>query len=251
MAGTDLIKPDALNIAALDPKSESRELLKEALAGEALGLGDFERVKWPTGGATKFERTVLGNSEHVESIDGVIVMQGMSRAFWKDPNPVEGQNPDCKSPDGEWGYGEPGDELRSAEPPVGCKVCPMAQFGSSKNPNSPNAQACKLTRDLVFLPQGGGILPMLVSIPPGSLGEGKGYVVELAGFGIRFYTVLTRLSLVKATSKAGQAYSQARFQMLGRLDDDAIKAVVDYRETIKDAFARVAPAEQAEASKAA
>lgn len=240
--GTEIIKAAELGITALSGGSEAIELLQEALAGEALTLGDMERIKWPTGGTTKFERTVLGNSEMVDAIEGVIVHQGMSRAFWTDPNPTEGTPPDCKSPDAKFGYGSPGDELRAQTPPQGCDVCPNGQFGSSKNPNSPNAQACKLTRDFFMLAKGGGMLPLLVSIPPASLAGGKGYIVELASHGIRYYTVVTRLTLTKEKSKAGQAFAKAELSMVGHLDDESSAGVAEYRELMAPAFRRVVPA---------
>lgn len=231
MASTDLIKAADLNLTAITGGGELAEILDEALAGEKVGLGDLERVKWPTGGRIKFERTVLGNSEDVATIQGVIVHQRMSRSYWSNPEPAEGTPPDCTSPDGTWGYGNPGDELRAQNPPKGCEVCPMAQFGSSKKPNSPNAQACKLMRDF-FIVTPGAMFPLIVSVPPGSLGDAKSYVVDLASHGIRYYHVVTELSLVKATSKQGQAFAQARLKMVGRLDDESREAVDGYRATM-------------------
>lgn len=240
--GTDLIKPDELGIVALAPGGESQELLKEALGGEPLALGDFPRIKWPTGGGLKFERTVLGNTEYVDAVTGVIVHQGMSRSYWKSPDPVEGTPPDCISPDAEFGYGEPGDKLRAQTPALGCGDCPMSKFGSAppgRDGSESNAQACKLMRDVFVLVQGGGILPVAISIPPGSLKKGKGYFVELAEFGIRYYTVLTTLSLEKATAANGTAYAQARFKMAGRLDDGTVEQVAAYREHMLPSFKRV------------
>lgn len=239
--GNEIVKAEELGLAALSDGAESLELLHEALAGEALRMGDLERVKWPTGGAVKFERTVLGNAEHVESIEGVILHQSMSRSYWKSPEPVEGATPDCVSPDGKFGYGEPGDTLRAASPPQGCDSCPMAQFGSHPKEGS-NAQACKLSRDIFMLAKGGGLLPLAVSIPPGSLPQGKGYFVDLASFGIRYFTVVTKLSLRKVTNKSGQPYAEAVFSMVGRLDDETAETVRGFREMMAPAFERMVPA---------
>lgn len=255
MAGSkssELVKASDFGLVALDQDSEVAELMAEALAGESLGLGDLERVKWPTGGDTSFKRVVLGNTEHVESIEGVIVHQRMSRSYWVDPEPKEGQAPDCTSPDAEWGYGSPGDALRAQEPPKGCAVCPMAAFGSAKGPGgvAKPGQACKLSRDFFFITPGAA-LPLLVSIPPGSLGQAKGYVVELASFGIRYYGVVSKLSLIKATNKTGQAYAEARMSMVGKLDDGSKEAVAKYRENIVPSLAAVRSFETPEAEAAA
>lgn len=257
-AGQELIKAGDYGLVALDENSEVAEILQEALAGEQVGIGDLERVKWPTGGSTKFERTVLGNTEHVDAIEGVIVYQRMARSYWSDPEPKEGTQPDCTSPDAKWGYGTPGDELRSQTPPKGCEVCPMAQFGSAKGPGNVEkpGQACKLMRDFFILTPG-STFPTIVSVPPGSLGPAKGYVVELASFGIRYYHVVSRLSLKKATNKSGQAFAQAELSMVGRLDEGSIEGVSSYRDRMVPALssARVSdappPQEEGEAEPAA
>lgn len=240
--GTELVTIDKLNIAALSDNNAA-ELMEEALAGESLSLSDMERVKWPTSGNTKFTRTILGNEETTDKITGVIIHQGMSRAYWKNPDPIPGQNPDCKSPDGKFGFGDPGDRLRAVEPaPVGCKACPMAQFGSDPKEGS-QAQACKLTRDFFILPQDGGMLPILLSIPPGSLGQAKGYVVGLAEHGIRYFHALTEITLERMQNKAGIAYAQARVRYVGRIEDDAVERISAYRLTLEDAFKTMVPAE--------
>ncbi len=229
--GTELIKAGDYGLVALDENSEVAEILQEALAGEQVGIGDLERVKWPAGGATKFERTVLGNTEYVDAIEGVIVYQRMSRSYWSDPEPKEGTQPDCTSPDAKWGYGNPGDELRSQTPPKGCEVCPNAQWGSARGPGDveKRGQACKLMRDFFVLTPG-ATFPTIVSIPPGSLGSAKSYVVELASFGIRYYNVVSKLTLKKATNKGGQPFAQAELAMVGKLDDASVAGVASYRE---------------------
>lgn len=229
--GNDIIRASEFGLSALDADSEIAEILEEALAGESVSLGDLERVKWPTGGGTKFERTILGNDESVASITGVVIHQRMSRSYWSDPEPSEGTQPDCSSPDAKWGYGAPGDDLRAQNPPKGCEVCPNAQFGSAppKNGQPQRGQACKLMRDFFVLTPG-ATFPLIVSVPPASLGQAKGYVVELASHGIRYYHVVSELSLVKATNKGGQPYAEARLKMVGRLDDESKVGVDAYRE---------------------
>lgn len=231
--GTDLIAAADYGLTALDENSELGELLAEALAGESISAGDLERVKWPTGAGPnyRFERSVLGNSELVESIEGVIVHQRMTRSYWSDPEPKEGTQPDCSSPDGKWGYGEPGDNLRNQDEPKGCDSCPLAVFGSAVGAGgvSKPGQACKLMREFFFLTPG-AIFPTIVSIPPASLGDARGYVVDLASHGISYYTVVTSLTLEKATSKDGIAYAQARLKMVGKLDEPSIERVKGYRD---------------------
>lgn len=229
--GTELVKAADFGLTALDENSEVAEILAEALAGENVSPGDLERIKWPTGGGGVFERSVLGNTTHVDHIEGVIVHQRMTRAYFEDPEPKEGTQPNCTSPDGKWGYGDPGDALRQHEPPKGCEVCPMAAFGSARGPGGvqKRGQACNLRREFFILTPG-AIFPTIVSIPPASLGEARGYVVDLASFGIRYYTVVTRIGLRKVASKDGQPYAEAVMSMSGKLDDASVEAVKGYRD---------------------
>lgn len=239
-SGMAIVKAVDLGLTALDPDSEIAEILEEALAGEELGLGDLERIKWPTGGATVFTREVLGNETYDKTITGVVAFQRMERAFWTDPEPKEGTEPDCRSSDARWGIGNPGDQLRQQQPPQGCKVCPKATFGSarSKGDVAKRGQACKLMRTMFMLTPG-GTFPLIVSAPPGSLAAVRSFLVEMSGQKMRYFHFVVELSLEKATNKDGQPFARAVLKLIGRLDDESIAAVEAYRIRMMPSFEAV------------
>lgn len=250
--GVAIVKAVDLGLTALNPDSEIAEILEEALAGEDLGPGDLERIKWPTGGATAFERTVLGNVEYPQKITGVIAFQRMERAFWIDPEPKDGTEPNCRSTDARWGIGDPGDALRRQQPPQGCKTCPKATFGSARGPGGveKRGQACKLMRTMFILTPA-ATFPIIVSAPPGSLQAVKSFLIEMASAKMRYFHFVVELTLERVTSKDGQPFARAILKLVGRLDDDSIAAVEAYRERMMPSFEAVqtvtadAPAETA------
>lgn len=240
--GTEIAVVSATNLGltALDPDSEIAEILEEALAGEELGLGDLERIKWPTGGATAFSRTVLGTEEFEKTITGTIVFQRMERAYWSAPEPKEGTEPDCKSSDARYGIGHPGDELRAQTPPQGCKVCPKAIFGSARGKGDvrKRGQACKLMRTMFVLTPG-ATFPLIVSAPPGSLTNVRAFLVEMATAKMRYFEFVVELSLEKTQSKDGEPFARAVLKLVGKLDDESRAAVREYRERMMPSFEAV------------
>lgn len=239
MSSTDLVKAADLDLPVLQTGAQAAlHALQENLGGETLTAGDLDRVKVPSGGGTKWEVPVLGDTEHRASLDGVIVFQRLTRAYWTNPNPTEGTPPDCSSPDATIGYGTPGDALRAES--KGCAECPMSAFGSA--PGDKQGQACKLTREVYLLTTESDPLPVLLNVPPTSLGPVRKFLVDLAKRGQSYYSHRVQLTLDEAVNAGGQKYAKVKIRSLGQLDDQALTAVREYAAATEGVFARRPPA---------
>lgn len=187
---------------------EGLDILNEALADDCQGLDfSFDRIKIPSGGSTAFE--VPGDDEEdtqmAKDITGVILFNHPAYAFYTDKYTGGSNPPDCGSFDGVTGIGNPGGA---------CASCPHNQFGSGEG----QSKACK-NRRLIYILQEGELFPMMLSLPTGSLKEFTKYVKRQLSKGRKLNQVVTKVSLKKATSSSGIAFSQAVFSFVRSLDD--------------------------------
>lgn len=194
------------------------ELVTDVLAGSQLGYNDIPTVGMPAGGSQFWDvPTIGGDSEPVKTLSGVVIFRHMRRAYWTNPEPQEGAQPDCFSPDGEVGFGQPGGD---------CTECPLAQFGSGRN----NAQACT-QRHPVYLVLPNTILPLRVNVGPTSIAVVRSFAIGLLNQAqLPLHAVLTELSLTKATNQGGQDYSKLVMKMTGQLSESELEAVTAYRD---------------------
>lgn len=228
---SDLVPFDGYAVAKQDP-SALLSVLRENVGPGALSVFDLERVKVPTGGGALWSiPTLEGTPDDVRTLDGIIVYHREPRAYWKVPFDQSGGGtpPDCSSSHGETGIGEPGGA---------CDVCPHAQWGSK--PLGPGAkagdvsrgQACKQMK-LVALLRPDALLPLAIFLPPTSIVPMRKYLLGLASRAKHFSSVVTRLTLTKASSGAGIEYSQAAPSMLSTLSPDEEQRVRAYADAIR------------------
>lgn len=192
-----LMDGDALEDAATD------------LAGLQL---TFDRIKIPAGGSTAFE--IPGDGDEMEmakEVKGVILLHHPAYAYYTEKYSGGSNPPDCGSFNGIQGTGNPGGA---------CASCPYNQFGSGEG----QSKACKNRRMLYILMEN-ELFPMVLSLPTGSLKEFTRYVKRQLSKGRKLSNIVTRISLKKATSASGIAYSQAAFTF-ERVLSDAEKAAV-------------------------
>lgn len=192
-----LMDGDALEDAAAD------------LAGLQL---TFDRIKIPAGGSTAFE--IPGDGDEMEmakEVKGVILLHHPAYAYYTEKYSGGSNPPDCGSFNGIQGTGNPGGA---------CASCPYNQFGSGEG----QSKACKNRRMLYILMEN-ELFPMVLSLPTGSLKEFTRYVKRQLSKGRKLSNIVTRISLKKATSASGIAYSQAAFTF-ERVLSDAEKAAV-------------------------
>ena len=128
------------------------------------------------------------------------------RAYWDTPDPVEGTPPVCMS-----------QNSIISHDGKSCALCPYNDFGS-KNGDS-NAKACKESV-LLFLLRPNSIIPLLVRVPVTSKPRFLKYSTRLLSTLTPISSVVTKITLEKATSKQGKPYALFNFQTVSALSPE-------------------------------
>jgi hypothetical protein len=225
---------------------EIRDIVAANLGGQEVGEFDLTRLTVPAGGGTAWEVETLTGTESVREVSGIIVYKKQTRAFW----PValgesESGPPVCSSPDAVVGYGKQWATPENPDPDgdakrMPCADCPLSKFGTGRN----GGQACQ-EKGQWFMLQAEGFLPIVVTLPAMSLGPAKKYLLNLAGAGLRYDQVVTKLTLEKASS-GKNTYSKVIPTLGAKLDPEEAARARAYSDLLAPIFDRVA-AEQAEA----
>lgn len=143
----------------LPTMSEGEGFSNDELADDMDGLHlNFQRVKIPAGGALQYE--IPGedpeNPDYTKYLEGVILFNHASCAYWLDGEIDENTAPMCSAVDGKVGIGEPGGT---------CAVCALNRFGTGENGKG---KACKNMR-VLYLLRDGEYMPLQVTLPPTSI----------------------------------------------------------------------------------
>ncbi len=200
----------------------------EDLAGLEL---TFDRIKIPAGGSTAFE-IPDGDGEDtimVKDITGVILLHHPAYAYYTEKYAGGSNPPDCGSFDGVTGTGNPGGS---------CSTCPFNQFGSGDG----QSKACK-NRRMIYILMEGEIFPMVLSLPTGSLKEFTKYLKRQLSKGRKLNQIVTKISLKKATSGSGIAFSQAVFTFDRVLSPEEKSAITAVTESVKTYAANLTTAD--------
>lgn len=205
------------------------EVLNEALADDCQGLEfSFDRIKIPAGGSTAFE--VPGDDDEdvtmAKDVTGVILFNHPAYAYYQEKYTGGSNPPDCGSFDGVTGSNG-----------AACATCPYNQFGSGEG----QSKACK-NRRFIYIIQEGELFPMVLSLPTGSLKEFTKYVKRQLSKGRKLNQVVTKISLKKATSNSGIAFSQAVFSFVRVLDDAEKSAMAAMTDQVKNYTANLTTA---------
>lgn len=209
--------------------SAQMEAVTANLGEEGIQSFDLDRVSIPAGGGTQWLVPSLEGEESVKEIQGIIVAWRSPRVYWEvsvaemdEPSP-----PDCSSPDGRYGTGRFGPG--SVDNPVGaCSSCPLNQWGSAGEGSK--AKACKEQRHLYVI-RPGGVLPMVVTLPPTSINPMRQYFLRLASESLPYYGVVTSLGL-EAQSSGAYRWSTVKPRLVERLDAPAAEASKAYGEQL-------------------
>lgn len=206
-----------------------QEALTENVGEDQLSEFDIDRVRMPTGGGTTWEVPTLEGVTSTQEIEGIIIAWFNRRAYWAGKYSGGNEPPQCSSLDGVTGVGDPGGD---------CAQCPFAQFGSSQNPESPNAQACKQVRQLfVLTPE--AMLPTVITLPATSLKPIRSYMFRLTSASIPHTGIITKFSLEKDKSATGYDYAKVVLTAGERLSVEARDKVREYATALMPAFQRV------------
>jgi hypothetical protein len=227
------------NNKALTPTSDTAVIeygknsgkLTRLIAEELKGLNlTFERIRIPAGGGLAFEvpSDNPDSPDTVKEFRAVILHQHDVHVYYRDKYTGGNTPPDCASNDGEIGRTHDG-EIKT------CNGCPLNSFNTAAEGEG---KACKQKRELYIL-RAGESLPIIITLPNGSLAEFTRYITRLASKDKAPKDVVTKFSLRKAQNKSGIIFSQAVLT-LDRDLTPAEAAVIDpFAEQIKALANRV------------
>ena len=184
------------------------DIIRANLKSQPLTLDLFDIVKSPSGGSTIFEVPGLAGNEAATELSGIVLDYTTPRAYWDTPDPVEGTPPVCMS-----------QNSIISHDGKSCALCPYNDFGS-KNGDS-NAKACKESV-LLFLLRPNSIIPLLVRVPVTSKPRFLKYSTRLLSTLTPISSVVTKITLEKATSKQGKPYALFNFQTVGTLSPEEV-----------------------------
>jgi len=196
--------------------------LAEAMSDELGGMDvSFDRITIPAAGGMTFELPgeLPGETDAVKEFAGVILFHHPLFTYYRESYSGGNNPPDCGSHDGVMGVGNPGGD---------CASCLFNQFGSGVN----GGKACKNKRRIYILREG-ELIPLLLTLPTGSMKEFSVYIKRLLAKGKKSASVVTRFSLKKTSNAGGITYSQAQFAVDRVLAADELPYVAAMAEQVK------------------
>ena len=210
-------KQERNSLAILDNTQSIKEVIQNNLGNEKLTSNDLDNVKIPGAGSTTWEIPAIDGVEHTQEITGIIINWTTTRALFDGEYTGEHKTPLCSSDDGIRGEGEPGGF---------CPQCPLSQFGSAEKGGG---QACKMNRHL-FILRPNKILPIVITIAPGSLLNLKKFFIRLASENTSYWAVTVKLTLTKDRNSEGIEFSKINItatQDLNNSEKDTIKRLIN------------------------
>ena len=212
------LAPVNSNYAALT--GNALDIIRDNLKNQPLSFDLFDVVKSPSGGATVFSVPGLAGDEAERELTGIVLDFTTPRAYWDTPDPVEGTPPTCMS----------ANSIISHDGRA-CARCPYNDFGSKDGES--NAKACKESV-LLFLLRPNNILPLLVRVPVTSKGRFLKYAARLAGSLTPVSSVVTKITLERATSKGGKPYALFNFEAINKLAPEETAKARSYTQQFRE-----------------
>ena len=148
----------------------------------------------------------LSGDEAEKELTGIILDYTTPRAYWDTPDPVEGTPPVCLSTN----------SIISHDGKA-CAHCVYNDFGSKDGETG--AKACRESI-LLFLLRPNNIIPLLVRVPVTSKPRYLKYATRLLSTLTPISSVVTKITLEKATSKGGKPYALFNFEAVGKLSPE-------------------------------
>ena len=182
------------------------DIIRANLKSQPLTLDLFDIVKSPSGGSTVFSVPGLSGDEPEKELVGIVLSYTTPRAYWDSSEPVEGTPPVCLSQN----------SIISHDGKA-CALCPYNDFGSKDGES--NAKACKESV-LLFLLRPNSIVPLLVRVPVTSKVRFLKYSTRLLSTLQPINSVVTKITLEKATSKTGKPYALFNFEAVSVLSPE-------------------------------
>ncbi len=205
------------------------EVIETNTGGAGLDMNSLDRISVPTGGGGAWAVPGLDEEpEYVKELEVVVLAIRNVRVYYDVPFDGDRTPPACSSDNARQGYTADG------EGPIDCASCKFAQWGSGRG----NAQACKLRKIMLCLTKD-NMLPVIVDIPPSSVGSMDKFLIRLAGRRTPYFDCEIALTLGKATSDSGIDYSKVEPKFIRLLEDEEKKTVAQYRAALGDMFTKV------------
>ena len=194
-------------------------VLVNNLRGDKLSERDLPRVTVPAQGNTVWTVPTTEGDKHYEEITGILIEYTSPRAYWSKPlEPGNVVPPDCSSPDGIKGTGDPGGD---------CVGCPFDVFGTALGEGQ-HGKACKEKR-MIFVLQPDRTLPLVVQAPSTSLRSIREYVVGLGNIEeLPFHAVYTQLTLEKIGT-GPMAYGKIVAKNIGPVEEEYLPQIEAYQ----------------------
>lgn len=198
--------------------------LLENLGGQKITSFDFDRLSFPTAGATfwTIQNPLSGEAVVKKEIVGVVIHHSTTRSYWKGEFSGAGTQPDCSSGDGISGQGAPGGY---------CAACLYNKFGSKNR-----GKACKENRELYIL-QEKTFLPIVLSIPPSSIKIFHDLCVHLGVSGIKLHESVVRFTLITDKNSDGIRFSKLSTSLIQKLPPETCEYMQKFRTSFLEAFA--------------
>lgn len=208
----------------LPTKEEILEIFQENMEGVEFRC---ERVKIPSGGGIVWEIVDEdGNTDTVKELIGVIIDHHPANGYWAEEYSGKNQPPECSSMDGVTGTGIVINGAKHTK----CATCPMNQFKS--DPKGGNGKACKNMHRAYLLPEN-TVFPLLITLPPTSLGAVKDYVRRLTNKLRKLTGVVTKITLEKDKNDGGILFSRAVFGRVGDISKEDAQKMADHGKVLK------------------
>jgi hypothetical protein len=225
------LAPAGENDLGFDPAA----VMAENMGAGGLDPTKLDRIKIPAGGGTAWEIPTLdGKGDVAKELEGIIVAKRDVRSYYATKYTGGNEPPECYSIDCKTGVGEPGGS---------CEECPFSEWGTAKDDegNFTGGQACNQRLMMLFI-QKNSILPLVISIPPSSLKSMTPYFLRLAGSGLYYWAVVSKLTLEKDKSGSGIDYSKVVPEYVRTLSvKEEIPAIKQYRQNLLPTFNLMQP----------
>ena len=206
-------------------KNEEMTIEDELFAEELEALGNirlkFPKIKLGASGNGKLEipdPNQPDESRSVKEFEGVIVMATTSRAKWNEENPTV---PECASSNGKISFDG-----------KACETCKFCKFKRDENGKLIRPD-CKESRN-VFLITKEHSMPLQFTIPPSGVKTYDDFARDLLSSRLTQLGTIVKITVDIAENSAKQKYNKAKFSVVGRVDIDTTKNLLELRNQIKN-----------------
>mgnify|MGYP006400796333 FL=1 len=191
------------------------DIMRENTGGDELSVDDLTTIRIPGGGGKFWTLPDPETGEDAPASDfaAVVLAQQAVRKYWSTSldEATEKSAPECISPDGIEGVGDPGGV---------CEACGVID-------------RCKRFKNVLLIREGVSI-PEILVLPPGSFFPMKRFGLRLGNTGKRISMIVTRFGLEQTDNPQGKTYSR----VMPSVERDLVESDYDSINSIRNLFIR-------------